>query len=273
MLANRLALHTWSLDTTPLPETLRAAREGGWNAVEMRRVDFTRCFQKGMTNEDVLTLVRDSGVPVAVMGTEYGLIFARGDESRRLFGVLEETAANAKALGCDMIMIAPGANSGTVRQAAANFRAAGEVVAQYGCRITLEFNSVHPVVKSLAVGREIVALADHPACGLLLDSYHMARCGDGGRSFEDMDAKEIFAVQVSDVPDAPPPPPGSPPTDRLVPGEGVVRWDEFLGLLKEKGYSGYVSYEAPNPKLWARPPLEYAREAATAIRRLLARVE
>ena len=268
----RLALHTWSLDTTPLAETLSAAREGGWNAVELRRVDFTRCFEKGMTNEQVLKLVRDSGMKVAVIGTEYGLLFSQGEESRRLFAVLRETCANANALGCDLIMIAPGQNSGTLEQAADNFRAAGDIVATYGCRIAIEFNSVHAVINSLAVGRELVALTAHPACGLLLDAYHMERCGDGGRSFEDMAADEIFAFQFSDVPHGPPPA-GNRPTDRLPPGQGRVRWDEVFGLLVEKGYSGYLSYEAPNPELWARPPFEVAREAAAATRLLLAQIK
>ena len=33
---NRLALHTWTLDTTPLAEVLEIARGTGWNAVELR---------------------------------------------------------------------------------------------------------------------------------------------------------------------------------------------------------------------------------------------
>jgi hypothetical protein len=46
-----------------------------------------------------------------------------------------------------------------------------------------------------------------------------------------------------------------------------------LQLLAEKGYSGYLSYEAPNPLYWSRPPSDVAREAAAASRRLLAQVE
>jgi 2-keto-myo-inositol isomerase len=271
-LSERLALHTWSLDTTPLAEALKAARDGGWNAVELRRVDFVRCFDKGMTNDEVIALVRESGMKVATLGAETGFLFATGFERTRLFGALEETAANARALGCDLIMAAPGQNRGTVKEAAANFRTAGELVSKYGCRIALEFNCVHAVINRLAIGREIVALAAHPACGLLLDAYHMERAGDGGRSFEDMPVDEIFAVQVSDVPHGPPPA-GNPPVDRLVPGQGRVRWNDFFGLLAEKRYAGYVSYEAPNPELWARAPAEVAREAAAAIRRLLAQVE
>ena len=271
-LSDRLALHTWSLDTTPLREALRAAREGGWNAVELRRIDFMRCFDAGMTNDQVLELIREGGIPVAVLGTEYGLIFEKGEESRRLFGVLHETCRNAKALGCEMIMIAPGQSSGTIQEAAANFRAAGEVVAEYGLRIALEFNSVHSVINSLEVGREIVSLANHPSCGILLDAYHMERSGSGGRGFEDVAPEEIFTFQFSDAPPGPPPA-VLRPTDRLIPGQGRVRWREVFGLLIEKGYTGYLSYEAPNPALWARPPGEIAREAAQATRRLIAQAQ
>ena len=271
-LAQRLALHTWSLDTTPLADALRAAGEGGWNALELRRVDFTRCFERGMTNADVIELVRSSAMKVAVLGTEYGLIFAKGDESRRLFGVLEESCRNARALGCEMIMIAPGQNSGTLREAAANFRAAGDVVASHALRIALEFNSAHDVINSLPVAREVLAATNHRACGLLLDAYHMERSGSGGRGFEDVPPEHIFTFQFSDVPSGRPSP-EKRPTDRLMPGAGRVRWKDVFELLVEKGYRGYLSYEAPNPELWARPPLDVAREAAAATRRLLAQVE
>jgi 2-keto-myo-inositol isomerase len=271
-LGTRLALHTWSLHTTPLAETLSAAREGGWNAMELRRVDFTRCFQAGGTNEQVIALVRESGMKVAVLGTEGGLLFAKGDESRRLFGVLEESCRNAVALGCEIIMLAPGQNTGTMKEAAANFRNAGEVCKAHGVRVALEFNAAHDLINGLEVTRELIALAAHPSCGLLLDAYHLERCGSGGRGFEDVAREEIFTFQYSDVPPGPPPA-AKPPTDRLMPGQGRVRWNDVFGLLAEKGYGGYLSYEAPNPELWARPPLEVAREAAAATRRLLAEVE
>ena len=95
---NRLALHTWTLDTTPLADALRAAKNAGWDAIELRRIDFTRCFEKGMTNAQVLDLVRKSGLKVACIGTEYGLVFAQGEERERLLKVLNETCANAAAL-------------------------------------------------------------------------------------------------------------------------------------------------------------------------------
>jgi 2-keto-myo-inositol isomerase len=270
---DRLALHTWTLDTTPLAEALQAAKNAGWNAVELRRIDFMRCFEKGMANAQVLDLVRASRLEVACVGTEYGLIFAKGGERERLLKVLDETCANAAALGCDLVMIAPGQNPpGTAADAAANFRAGGEIAKKHGVKLALEFNSAHAVIRNLKTGGEVVELANHPNCGLLLDAYHMERCGDGGRAFEAYPAEKIFAFQFSDVPNAPPSA-ANRPTDRLPPGKGKVRWREVFQLLKEKNYPGYLSYEAPNPDTWSRPPEAVAREAVEATRALLAQVE
>jgi sugar phosphate isomerase/epimerase len=46
----------------------------------------------------------------------------------------------------------------------------------------------------------------------------------------------------------------------------------MLGLLRKKGYTGYLSYEAPNPELWARSPYEVAREGVELTKKLLREV-
>ena len=218
MFEDRLALHTWSLDTTPLAEALAACEQGGWNGVELRRIDFTRCHEAGLDNAQVLALVRSSGVTVACVGTEYGLMFAHGAERDRLLDVLDLTARNAVALGCDLVMIAPGQNESSLETAVGNFRAAGEVVKRHGVRLALEFNSQHAVINRLAVARDLIAATAHPSCGLLLDAYHMERCGDGGRAFAVVHPSEIFAFQYSDVPAS-----STIPTSGMA-THGVCRW-------------------------------------------------
>ena len=116
----RLALHMWTIDTTPLAAALDAARAAGYDAVELRRIDFKRCFEADMSNAQVLDLVRKSGIPVGVLGVEYGWLFAKGEDSKRIFGVFRESCENAAALGCDMLMSAPGPFVGTVAEAIAN---------------------------------------------------------------------------------------------------------------------------------------------------------
>ncbi len=264
----RLALHLWTIDTTPLATALDAARAAGYDAVELRRIDFKRCYEAGMSNTQVLALVRDSGIPVGVLGVEYGWLFAKGEDSKRIFGVFRESCENAVALGCDMLMSAPGPFVGTVGEAIANLKTAGDIAAGFGLRLAIEFNSQHPVLNTLAVQREIVGSAGKANVGLLLDAYHLARSGAPGASFSEVPAEDIFCFQYSDL--SPNPVTGvARPTDRLAPGKGTVRWREVLGLLAHKGYTGYLSYEAPNPELWARSPYEVAREGVELTRALL----
>jgi 2-keto-myo-inositol isomerase len=267
-LQDRLALHTWTLDSTPLVEVLRIVPRAGWNAVELRHADFTRAFESGVSRLDVIELVRESRVKVATLGAEYGWMFATGSEQRRLFAALAETCETANALGCDTIMSATGQGSGSVREAAAALREAGGIVEAYGLRLAWEYSSQHERINRLDLARDILAAAGHTRCGLLLDTYHLERSGSGGRGFENVPASDIFAFQYSDVP-ATPAPGGLRPADRLPPGSGSVRWREVFGLLLEKGYAGYLSYEAPNPVAWSRPPEAVAREAASATRALL----
>jgi sugar phosphate isomerase/epimerase len=266
----RLALHTWTLDTTPLALALTAAREGGFDAVELRRTDFKRCYEQGLSNAAVLDLVRAANIPVCTLGCEYGWLFAAGEESRRLFADLEITCANAVALGCPLIMCAPGQNAGPMREAIENLKHGADICGRHGLALAIEFNSQHAVLNSVAAGLELIRGAARPNARILLDAYHLERSGGGGRGFEDVAPDEIGAFQYSDAPPAPVADGVKRPTDRLPPGKGIVRWIDVIRLLKEKGYAGYFSYEAPNPALWSRPPLDVCREGATLTRAVIA---
>lgn len=263
-----LALHTWTVDTTPLEGALAAAKSAGFDAVELRRVDFMRCKERGLSNAAVLDIIRAAGLPVSAMGVEYGWIFSGGEERERLFGAFREACENAVALGCGMMMSAIGPGTASTDEAVANIRRAGEIAAGFGLKLTLEYQFQHPVVRTVDILRDLIARAGQKNVGLLLDAYHLQRGGRPGRGFEDVPAAEIFYVQFSDVPDAPPA--SAPPVDRLPPGKGVVGWSDLFRLLAEKNYAGFLSYEAPNPVHWTRPAVETAREGADAARRALA---
>lgn len=264
----RLALHMWTIDTTPLATALDAAKQGGFDAVELRRTDFKRCFDAGMTNGQVLDLIKKSSIPVGVLGVEYGWLFATGDESERLFKVFRESCENAVALKCDTLMSAPGQVNGPIPKAIEYLKRAGDIAGEYGLKLAIEFNSQHDVLNSLAVLTTLIEGANKPNCGYLIDAYHFTRSGAGGRGFENVPGDKIYCFQYSDV--SPNPVTGvRRPTDRLAPGKGIVKWREMLGLLFEKGYSGYLSYEAPNPELWARSPYDVAREGVELTRKLL----
>ena len=226
-----------------------------------------------MRNPNALDLVTKSGLTVACVGVEPGWIFsAKGDEQERLFGVFRESCQAAVALDCPILMSAIGSGTASLDEAVANIRRAGKIAAEFKLRLAVEYQFQHPVVKSLDILRDLVARASEKAgeksVGLLLDAYHLQRGGRPGAGFADVPEAEIFYVQYSDVPDAPPN--GPPPVDRLPPGKGVVRWSDLFRLLAAKNYQGYISYEAPNPAHWERRAADVAGEGAQATRRALA---
>jgi 2-keto-myo-inositol isomerase len=273
ILHNRIAIHTWTLDTTPLPDVLRIARDAGYNGVELRHADFMRCRKAGMSEEAVVKMVADANIKVAVIGTESGVLFESGDELKRLLGSLRYVSEKAVALGCDVIMVSPGQNApGGIELSKKNLKICAEITAEYGLKLALEFNSRHQVINTLAAGMDVINAVNMKNCGLLLDTYHLHCSRGNGASFKDIPVEQIITFQFSD---APPGPPSNTrmPVDRLPPGKGAAPFVEIFRTLMALNYQGYMSYEAPNPAQWNRPADVVAREGLELVRALLAKAE
>ena len=160
-LKNTLALHTWTLDTTPLGELLRIAHSTGWDAVELRRLDFERAEARGQSEAQVLDLVRGSGLGVSAVGVGSGWMYAVGAEQARLLDVFTRSCFAAASLGSSIVMSPVDKERGDPRQAAQNVQRVGDIAAEYGVRLALEFNSQAAQFNSLESVREVLALAAH----------------------------------------------------------------------------------------------------------------
>jgi sugar phosphate isomerase/epimerase len=259
----RLAIHTWTLDATPLSIALNSALKAGFEAVELRRIDLKRFEEAGYTTADFIAAVHGIGIPVSAVGVEYGWIFAKGVHSEELFADFARMCEIAKILKCSTLMSAPGQLTGDAAQATVNIQRAGDIAAQHGLRLGIEFSSQHPFLNDLNVIRGILSRASRSNCGLVLDTYHLERSG-GWDKLADVDGSEILLIQYSDVP--PSPPTSDRPTDRLPPGKGIINWPRAFSIFRQKGYRGYFSYECPNPESWQRHPDHVTVEAVTATR-------
>ncbi len=115
-------------------------------------------------------MVRAAGLPVSAVGPEYGWLFARAEESARLFSVFRDTCENAAALNCGLLMSALGPGAGSVEDAVLSVRKAGDLAAEFGLRLALEFQFQHPIVTRLEALRDVIARAGRTNVGLLLDA-------------------------------------------------------------------------------------------------------
>jgi len=191
-------------------------------------------------------------------------MFASGEERARLLRAFDESCGWAAALGCRTVMSPVDRGRGDLAQAVASVTEVADIAGRHGVRLALEFNSQCEQFNTLERLREVLARARHPHVGLLVDAYHMERSGGQPSDLDDVPATDIAYVQFSDVPRS-----GLVPgqvLNRLPPGQGSVPFPAFFSAIGRKGYTGYCSYEAPNPAAWARDPAEVAREALEATR-------
>jgi 2-keto-myo-inositol isomerase len=50
-----------------------------------------------------------------------------------------------------------------------------------------------------------------------------------------------------------------------MPGDGVIELKRFVGMLKQIGYSGFISLELFREDLWQQDPLDVAKRGLAAM--------
>ncbi|WP_168702465.1 sugar phosphate isomerase/epimerase family protein [Gordonia paraffinivorans] len=99
-------------------------------------------------------------------------------------------------------------------------------------------------VKTPQQALEFIAAADHPAGGLLLDIWHVARADVDFASLADIPAKYIFDVELDDAPLTFE---GDIIADtfngRCLPGQGELDVQGFVDAIRSTGYDGIYGVE------------------------------
>ena len=216
----------------------------------------------------VLDLVRAAGLPVSAMGVEYGWIFSTGAERERLLGVFRECLRERRRARLrhddERDRSGRGVDRRGGRQHPPRRRDRRQLRPAAHARIPVPASGGaqprHPAradrarrLEQCRPAARRLSPAARRAAGAGLRGR--ARRGDLLRPVQRR-ARRTAA--------------GLPPVDRLPPGQGVVDWTGLFGLLAEKGYDGWLSYEAPNPAHWQQPAAETAKQGAEAARRALA---
>jgi len=266
-MAWKLAMHTGSFGSLPLADALRVIRDTGWDGVELRHADFARALDDGALIGDLLAMVRATGLAVPAVGVERGWVYAEGEERQQFLASITEVCRWAVELDSPVIMSPMDADPGDLSKAAASVREVGDIVAAHGKTLALELNVNVQQFRTLQAVRDLLAEAAHPHVGLLVDTYHIERGQGGLEAYQSLRDGEIAYFQYSDVPADPMNPPGNT-SERLPPGQGVVPFSEILPIVKAKGYTGFISYEALNQAAFKRDPFDVSAEALAASRLL-----
>jgi 4-hydroxyphenylpyruvate dioxygenase len=162
--------------------------------------------------------------------------------AERKFDLMEE-------LGCDLLMVCSNVSPesvGGIDRAAADFRALGERAAKRGLRVAFEALAWGRHVNDYRDAWEVVRRADHPAVGLVLDSFHVLARGTDLKPLRGIPPDRIFLVQMADAPRLDMDYLSWSRHYRCFPGQGELPIGEFMQALQATGFDGLLSLEIFN---------------------------
>jgi 4-hydroxyphenylpyruvate dioxygenase len=162
--------------------------------------------------------------------------------AERKFDLMEQ-------LGCDLLMICSNVSPdslGGIDRAAADFRELGERAAKRGLRVAFEALAWGRHVHDYRDAWEVVRRADHPAVGLVLDSFHVLARGTDLAPLRAIPKERIFLVQMADAPKLDMDYLSWSRHYRCFPGQGELPIGPFMDALQATGFDGLLSLEIFN---------------------------
>jgi hydroxypyruvate isomerase len=226
-----------------LPQRLQAAREAGFEGVEIQILAEAPALQWVQAREA-------AGIEVALINVDMGDFLGNGAGLSGVPGreaafraAAEQTLSTAQALGCRHVHIGPsrvpeGVTRETcLRTLVANLMHVLPAAEAVGIRLLLEpLNRIEsPTVLLGAVEEAASLLAGLPIAadrvGLQFDVYHVVMNGSDPVTALGLVRSQVAHVQFSDAP------------GRKPPGGGTIDFARFLKALKATGYDGWCGAE------------------------------
>jgi 4-hydroxyphenylpyruvate dioxygenase len=183
------------------------------------------------------------------------------DRAERKFDVMQ-------ALGTDLLLVCSNTHPGTLAddaRAAADLAAMAGRAASRGLRIGYEALSWGRQVRRWRDAWRIVELADHPALGLIVDSFHTLALADDPAGLADLPGERIFYVQLADAPLLSMDVLSWSRHHRSFPGQGDLPVADFLRAVLASGYRGPLSLEVFNDHFRAAPARMIARDGLRSL--------
>lgn len=247
-------------------EKLQAARDAGFDQVEIWREDVEACHggaarlaQQGLGFTNLQVLRDFTGAPG-------DLRLQKRDELRQFIQM-------AKALGCDTIQAPATTREDCIEaQIDEDLRWLASEAARFDMRIMYEPMAWCSVDNTLPKAWERLQRLDQPNIGLVVDLFHICALGGDASQLDGIPADRIYEVQLCDMAIQPSPQDKQAIVSlakhqRQLPGAGIVDVASFVDKLKSAGYQGPAGIEVFNDDLKRLPAREAAQLAWAALRR------
>jgi 4-hydroxyphenylpyruvate dioxygenase len=179
------------------------------------------------------------------------------------------TFATARRLGIETVLVCSNVATATIdsdEHSAGQLRRLGDLAGEYGVKIAFEALAWGRFVDDYRRAWRIVELADHPAVGTCLDSFHVLSRGHDPSAIEGIPGEKIFYLQLADAPALSMDVLSWSRHHRLFPGEGHFDLSIFVSHVLKTGFDGPLSLEVFNDTFRQTDP---DRTAVHALRSLV----
>ncbi len=260
----RYSLNSSTIKPTPILEKIRVAAEAGYAGIELWHADIDLHIEQGRAVEEIRRAVDDHGleVPTTVMLKGW----CESDESADVAGMADcrRRMEHAVVVGAKFAVAGPPHSGVDLDFAAERYGRLLEIGIEMGVRPAMEYLGFAQEVNSIADALRIMDGSGHSEATIVLDPFHDFRGGGGHDDVAKLRPEQIAVCHFDDAPASPPPQEQSDP-DRVMPGDGVIELERFVGMLKQIGYSGFISLELFREDLWQQDPLEVAKKGLAAM--------
>ena len=246
----RTSIATVSVSGT-LEQKLTAIAAAGYDAIEIFEQDLLSC---PLSPREIARRLEDLGLSCALYQPFRDFEGMPGDLRQRALDRAERKFDVMAELGTDRILLCSNCSPhalGERERIVDDFRVLGERAAARGVLIGYEALAWGRHVFDHRQAWDIVQAVDHPAIGILLDSFHSLSRGIPNDSLAEIDPAKIVFVQLADAPRL--------SMDllfwsrhfRCMPGQGDLPVAGFVAELLKLGYDGPLSLEIFNDRFRA----------------------
>lgn len=263
-------LNTSTIRPATLPEKIRVASEAGYAAIELWHDEVDGYCQEVHPLAEIRTMLSDAGLHLASMIYLKGWWETEGKERVIVLDECRRRMEQAAELGAAICIAGPPAGSADMESGVLRYRELLELGKSIGVVPALEFLGFVDEFHTLAGAVQVARATGRPDACVVIDPFHLFRGGDGIEVMAELDitAKEIGILHFNDTPEEPARE-LQHDRHRVMPGDGHLNLQRYVGIASEVGYQGPLSLELFNEELWTHDPLEIARQGLDRMRQIV----
>ncbi len=235
----------------PLADKLQSAAKAGFGGVEIFENDLIGAPQDARA---IAQMMRDLGLTCTMFQPFRDLEGMPEPQRSAAFARMERKFEIMDALDTDLVLLCSNCSPAALPERERmldDLHELGELAARHGKRIGYEALAWGRHVNDYRDAWSLVRDVDHPAIGLVLDTFHSLARDVPNSSIGDIRSDKLFFVQLADAPRLSMDPLSWSRHFRVLPGQGDWPVAEYVAAIQRTGYDGWFSLEIFNDQFRA----------------------